>query len=174
MPQCKEKEAAENWVAATFLQHMSGAETRQCRNRKPHWESEQWMSSSLCQNNYLSLRRVDFPMKLRHGARKKNYAGAVKKKKKITDVFVLVMVPLTRRKFEQRRQQEELSTWQLIQSIWCSISHCMWSSAAQLCASNRSFGAKLQQPARPLRVKVSRFFLVFHKVTGKKVPGWAV
>lgn len=80
------------------------------------------------------------------------------KKKKFIDVFVLVMVPLTRRKFEQRRQQEELSTWQLIQSIWCSISHFVWSSAAQLCTSNRSSGAKLQQPARPLWVKVSRFF----------------
>lgn len=82
MPLCKEKKAAESEVLATCLQHISAVKTRRCRNRKPRWESEQaeWASSSLCQNNYLSHRRVDFPMKPQHRARVKKHAGADEKK----------------------------------------------------------------------------------------------
>lgn len=123
---CKEKKAAESEVLATCLQHISAAKTRRCWNRKPRWESKQaeWASSSLCQNNYLSHRRVDFPMKPRHRVRGEKHVGADGKKnpKQVTDVVVLVLVPLQRYRFGQRRQREELFIWQLIQSLRCSIS----------------------------------------------------
>lgn len=41
MPLCKEKKAAESEVLATCLQHINGAKTHWCRNRKPRWECEQ-------------------------------------------------------------------------------------------------------------------------------------
>lgn len=62
-------------------------------------------------------------MKPQHRARVKKHAGAdEKKKKQVTDVVVLVLVPLQRYRFGQRRQQEELFIWQLIQSLRCSMS----------------------------------------------------
>lgn len=156
MPLCKEKEAAENWVAATCLQHMSGAETHRRRNRKPRWECEQRMSSSVCQSNYLSHRWVDFPMKLQHKAKEENHAEAAKKKKKrkkiITDVFVLVMVPLQRRKFWTAPSTGRIV--HLAANSMClalHFLHCVIISCTTL-HFNRSSCAKreeLQQPARP-------------------------
>lgn len=123
MPLCKEKKAAESEVLATCLQHISAAKTRRRHVGKASRRSERRPPSAktiifpTAGSTFPWNRSTEWGGKSTLGLTEKN-----KKKKQVTDVVVLVLVPLQRYRFGQRRQQEELFTWQLIQSLRCSIS----------------------------------------------------
>lgn len=92
----------------------------------------------------------------------------------VTDVVVLVLVPLQRYRFGQRRQQEELIIWQLIQSLLCFISPSCHHQLHNFALEQKLRRKNGRNSNSLCRFFVFGFYFIFLQSDRKKVRRWRV